>query len=172
MIGAVIIAVDSPSRDDVRTLLDEHLTDMYATSPPDSVHALDPSALLAPSITFLTAREPDGTLLGCGALVGSAHQTGGHGELKSMRTARSARGRGVATAILVRLLDLATARGYTRVHLETGTQEYFAPARRLYARHGFVGCGPFAGYVENRHSAFMRLALPAGAGPQIAASAP
>lgn len=159
----MIIAVDSPARDDVRTLLDEHLTDMFATSPPDSVHALDHSALLAPSVTFVTACSADGSLLGCGALtelVGAAGPGGGHGELKSMRTARAARGRGVATAVLARLLDLATARGYARVSLETGTQDSFAPARRLYARHGFVGCGPFADYVEDQHSTFMTLTLP------------
>lgn len=159
----MIIAVDSPARDDVRTLLDEHLADMFATSPPDSVHALDHSALLAPSVTFVTARSADGSLLGCGALtelVGAAGPGGGHGELKSMRTARAARGRGVATAVLARLLDLATARGYARVSLETGTQDSFAPARRLYARHGFVGCGPFADYVEDPHSTFMTLTLP------------
>ncbi len=161
----VILAVDSPARDDVRALLDEHLADMYATSPPESVHALDHTALLAPSVTFVTAREADGTLLGCGALSELAATTvhaPGEGELKSMRTARAARGRGVATAVLARLLDLATARGYARVSLETGPQDFFAPARRLYARHGFTECGPFGGYSLDPHSVFMTLELPAG----------
>jgi putative acetyltransferase len=163
----VIIAVDSPARDDVRALLDEHLADMYATSPPESVHALDLAALLAPSVTFLTARGADGTLLGCGALSELAPTTPGspgHGELKSMRTARAARGRGVATAVLGRLVELAAERGYGRVSLETGTQEFFAPARRLYARHGFAECGPFGRYVLDPHSVFMTRELPAREG--------
>ncbi len=160
----VILAVDSPVRDDVRALLDEHLADMYATSPPESVHALDHTALLAPSVTFVTARQAGGTLLGCGALselAPTAAGAPGHGELKSMRTARAARGRGVATAVLARLLGMAAERGYARVSLETGTQDFFAPAHRLYARHGFSECGPFGAYVPDPHSVFMTLELPA-----------
>ncbi|MCK0115446.1 putative acetyltransferase [Isoptericola sp. CG 20/1183] len=155
------ITQETPAAPDVRALLDEHLADMFATSPPESVHALDHAALLAPSVTFLTARDADGTLLGCGALSelpSPGPGATGHGELKSMRTARAARGRGVATAVLDRLLGLAAERGYTRVSLETGPQDYFAAARRLYARHGFVGCGPFGSYVEDPHSVFMTLA--------------
>ncbi|PZR52837.1 GNAT family N-acetyltransferase [Xylanimonas oleitrophica] len=139
---------------------------MRAGSPACSVHALDVTALLAPSITFVTAREPgpDGaTLLGCGALSElDAH----HGELKSMRTATGARGRGVATAVLGHLLGVARERGYERVSLETGSQDSFAPARRLYARHGFVECGPFGSYVEDPYSVFMTLPLP---GPHVRA---
>ncbi|RYJ07213.1 MAG: GNAT family N-acetyltransferase, partial [Actinomycetales bacterium] len=45
--------------------------------------------------------------------------------------------------------------------LETGSQDYFAPARRLYARHGFVECGPFGDYVVDPSSVFMSLGLAA-----------
>jgi putative acetyltransferase len=158
----VHIATESPTLDDVRRLLDEHLADMYATSPAESVHALDHSALLAPTVTFFTARD-DGVLLGCGALseltAGPSHP--GHGEIKSMRTAAPARGRGVASALLDTVLAEARRRRYTRMSLETGTQDYFAPARRLYARHGFTECGPFGSYTLDPHSVFMTLELPA-----------
>lgn len=163
------IALDSPARDDVRRLLDEHLTDMFATSPAESVHALDHSALIAPTITFWTARDDDGTLLGCGALSRldapgdpartGPGDTGPHGEIKSMRTAADARGRGVASALLDEVLAEARRRGYTRISLETGPQDYFAPARRLYARHGFTECGPFGSYTLDPHSVFMTLDL-------------
>ena len=153
------IATDSPARDDVRRLLDEHLTDMYATSPPESVHALDHSALLAPTVTFWTARDDDGTLLGCGALSELGDPGNTHAEIKSMRTAAHARGRGVASALLDTLLAEARRRGRTRVSLETGTQDFFAPARRLYARHGFTECGPFGSYTLDPHSVFMTLEL-------------
>lgn len=162
---AVKISLDSPARDDVRRLLDEHLTDMFATSPPESVHALDHSALLAPAVTFWTARDDDGTLLGCGALneLDLPDETPGarphHGEIKSMRTAAHARGRGVASALLQTVLTEARRREYRRVSLETGTQDYFAPARRLYARHGFTECGPFGSYSLDPHSVFMTLEL-------------
>jgi putative acetyltransferase len=150
----LVVAGDSPTAADVRALLEEHLTDMFATSPACSVHALDHTALLAPSITFVTARDDDGALLGCGAL---KELDPGHGELKSMRTTGAARGRGVATAVLARLLSLAEERGYERVSLETGTQDYFASARRLYARHGFTECGPFGDYSPDPYSVFMTL---------------
>lgn len=158
------VSHDSPSRPDVLGLLDEHLTDMYATSPACSVHALDHTALLAPSITFLTARGNDGELLGCGAL---KELDAGHGELKSMRTTAAARGRGVATAVLGALLALAAERGYARVSLETGSQDYFAAARRLYARHGFTDCGPFGDYSPDPNSVFMTLELPLGATERV-----
>lgn len=157
----VQITQETPAAPDVRALLDEHLADMFATSPPESVHALDLAALLAPHVTFLAARADGGQLLGCGALselTATTPGAAGHGELKSMRTAPAARGRGVATAVLDRLLGLAADRGYARVSLETGSQDYFAAARRLYARRGFVECGPFGSYAEDPHSVFMTLA--------------
>ena len=136
------ITVDDPDRADVRALLDEHLADMYATSPAESVHALDHASLRHPSITFVTARDHDGVLLGCGALRDLGE---GAGELKSMRTAPASRGRGVATAILRDLIDRARSRALRRVSLETGAEDYFAAARRLYRRHGFVDTAPFGG---------------------------
>jgi len=154
------IAHDDPSRSDVHLLLSEHLADMFATSPAESVHALDHAALSGPLITFWTARE-EGELLGCGALklLDSPHGTANHGEIKSMRTTASARGRGVATLLLTHILDEARRRNYGRVFLETGTEEYFAPARRLYARNGFTECPPFAGYALDPNSVFMELRL-------------
>ncbi|UKA70652.1 GNAT family N-acetyltransferase [Arthrobacter sp. FW306-06-A] len=151
---------DSPTRQDVHLLLSEHLADMYATSPAESVHALDHSALAAPSITFWTARE-DGNLLGCGALklLGSPTGPVRQGEIKSMRTTASARGRGVATLMLGHILEDARTRNIERVYLETGTEDYFAPARRLYAKHGFTECPPFADYVLDPNSVFMELRL-------------
>lgn len=151
---------DDPARRDVRQLLSEHLADMFATSPAESVHALDHSALSAPSIAFWTARD-HGDLLGCGALklLDATSGSAMHGEIKSMRTAASARGRGVATMVLRHILDDARARKLERLYLETGTEDYFAPARRLYARNGFIECPPFADYVLDPNSLFMELRL-------------
>lgn len=149
------IAPDDPTRPDVHQLLSEHLADMFATSPAESIHALDHSALSHEAITFWTARE-DGVLLGCGAL---KELTDGHAEIKSMRTTTNARGRGVATLMLKHIVAQASERGYGRISLETGTEEYFAPARRLYARHGFTECPPFADYTLDPNSVFMELTL-------------
>ncbi|WP_120950121.1 GNAT family N-acetyltransferase [Arthrobacter oryzae] len=154
----MLIDRDSPERADVQELLAGHLADMYATSPPESVHALDPAALAGPEISFWTARA-DSRLLGCAALKRLAP---GDGEIKSMRTAEWARGWGVASALLRHLVAEARAGGYRRLYLETGSQEFFAPARRLYERHGFAACPPFAGYVPDPNSVFMTLGLDAG----------
>jgi len=145
------IQIDDPAGPDVTGLLAEHLADMYATSPAESVHALDVGALKVPGVTFWTVRI-DGTLLGCGALKELAAD---HAEVKSMRTATSARGAGVATALLLHLVEEARRRGYARLSLETGSQDFFAPARRLYRRYGFTECGPFADYVLDPNSVFL-----------------
>ncbi len=147
------IEPDDPARPDVHALLSEHLADMFATSPAESVHALDHSALSHESITFWAARE-DGVLLGCGALKALS---AGRAEIKSMRTTAQARGRGVATRLLEHIVAEAGRRGFELLSLETGTEDYFAPARRLYARHGFTECPPFGDYTLDPHSVFMEL---------------
>jgi putative acetyltransferase len=157
---AVTIQLDRPDAPDVRRLLEEHLVDMFATSPAESVHALDLAALAHPSITFWTARDDRGALLGCGALAG---HDDGTGEVKSMRTAAEARGRGVAALLVEVIVAEARARGYSRLRLETGSEDFFAPARRLYARAGFTERGPFGSYVEDPNSVFMELDLRSGA---------
>lgn len=136
---------------DVRELLAEHLAGMVGHSPPESIHALPIDALREPDITFWSARSGE-VLLGMGAL----REIGpDHGEIKSMRTVVAHRRNGVGARILGHLVEVARGRGYRRLSLETGTADFFAPARTLYAAYGFVPCGPFTGYVEDRYSCFM-----------------
>lgn len=149
------ISIDDPTRPDVTALLAEHLEDMFATSPPESVHALEPAALQEPGVTFWTARR-DGVLLGCAAL---KELDGAHAEVKSMRTTVESRGTGVGSALLLHLIGEARARGYSRLSLETGTEDYFEPAHTLYLRHGFTNCGPFADYTDDPNSAYFTLEL-------------
>jgi putative acetyltransferase len=149
------IELDDLTRQEVQQLIAEHLADMHATSPAESVHALDPASLRGADVSFWTVW--DGVeLLGCGALM---QLTPSEGEIKAMRTRREARGRGVAAHMLAFLLEESRRRGFHSVSLETGSQEFFAPARRLYARHGFVTCQPFAGYVLDPNSVYMTLRL-------------
>ncbi|MEO9275378.1 GNAT family N-acetyltransferase [Marinomonas sp. 5E14-1] len=149
------IRVDDLSGPEVRQLLTEHLDDMYATSPEESVHALDLSELQHPHITFWTIWE-DNKLLGGGALKQLGNQ---EGEIKSMRTTEAARGKGVASILLKHILETAKQQDIKKVSLETGTQDFFAPARKLYAKHGFEECGPFADYQLDPHSVFMNKLL-------------
>lgn len=149
------IAPDDPLRADVVALLEEHLADMHATSPPESVHALDPGALAGPGMSFWTLRS-GGEVWGCAAL---KELDAAHGEIKSMRTANAARRRGAGALLLDHLLAEARSRGYARLSLETGSEDFFAPARTLYASRGFTECGPFGSYSPDPNSVFMTLAL-------------
>ena len=136
---------------EVAELLREHLRGMAALSPPESIHALDIDALRRPDISFWSVWHGR-QLLGCAAL---KQLDPHHGEIKSMRTAERHRGRGVASHLLRHLIDEAQQRGYARLSLETGSMDGFAPARRLYEKHGFAYCAPFADYVDDPNSVFM-----------------
>ena len=145
------IRIDDLSGPEIAELLQEHLRDMYRVSPPESVHALDLDSLRKPEITFWTIWDA-GILAGCGAIKELDPQ---HAEIKSMRTASSHRRKGVAKQLLQHLLDEAKQRGYTRVSLETGSMDFFLPARALYASFGFKNCPPFADYIADPNSVFM-----------------
>ena len=153
--AGLTIELDDLTREPVRGLIAEHLADMHATSPAESVHALDHAGLQDAGVSFWTVWD-GGTLLGCGAL---KELSSAEGEIKAMRTRPEARGRGVAARLLGFLLAESRRRGYRAVSLETGSQEFFAPARRLYARHGFRPCPPFADYRPDPNSVFMTLSL-------------
>ncbi|HET9765147.1 MAG TPA: GNAT family N-acetyltransferase [Casimicrobiaceae bacterium] len=141
----------------IRALLAEHLEDMHALSPRESVHALDVTALRKPDITFWTVWS-DAELLGCGALKELDPQ---HGEIKSMRTAHAHRRKGVGRALLEHIVAEARRRRYARLSLETGSMAAFEPARRLYASFGFVYCPPFADYAPDPNSVFLTRSLDA-----------
>lgn len=149
------IRLDDLTGGEVIALLNEHLADMYATSPAESVHALDVDALKASNIRFFSAWQ-QGTLAGCVAIKTLDNQMA---ELKSMRTATAFRGMGVGQALLQFIIDHAKAQGFTSISLETGTQDYFAPARSLYRKFGFTDCGPFGQYKLDPNSHFMTLNL-------------
>ncbi len=124
---------------------------MHATSPPESVHALDIDALRTSDITFWSAWVGN-DVVGCGAL---KRLDARRGEIKSMRVADAFLGRGVGRAILNHLIRQARARGMESLWLETGSSEAFIPALRLYESAGFTRCGPFDDYVEDPFSVFM-----------------
>jgi len=156
------IRLDDLSDPRIATFLEEHLQDMRATSPPESVHALDLSKLRDPSVHFWSAWLPanngvvDDTLVGTGAIKRLDAQ---HAELKSMRTSAAFRGKGIAKQILLHILGQARALGFQRLSLETGTQPFFAPAHKLYLTHGFEPCGPFGSYTLDPNSRYLTMAL-------------
>lgn len=145
-----LVRADGPDPQIV-DILTRHFDLMRATSPAESCHVMAPDDLFQAGATVLVWRN-GAQVLGIGAL---KPLDADHGELKSMHTVAEARGRGIARAVLTALIDEARARGLTRVSLETGSADMFAPARALYAREGFTECAPFGSYVTDPLSTFM-----------------
>jgi putative acetyltransferase len=158
MAGMDTLAITPGDLTDPRVLklLADHLDDMYTVSPPESVHALDVSGLMQPNVSFWVIGD-DETTVGCVALKELDRE---HGELKSMRTDANVRGQGLGRRLLMHALQEARSRGYRRMSLETGSQDFFEPARRLYETYGFEICGPFADYELDPLSVFMTRELP------------
>lgn len=150
-----VASPDSPNRADIQQLLAAHLEFANEHSPREDVHALDVSGLLGPDVSFFSIRSED-LLLGIGAI---KRIDDAHAELKSIHTAEFARGRGVARGMVLHLLARARESKYSRVSLETGSMEAFAPSRSLYEAVGFEVSGPFDGYGPSPNSTFMTLDL-------------
>jgi len=136
-------------------LLRRHLERSRAETAPGSAHALDLGGLQLPGIRAWALWQDD-ALHAIGAL---KRIDASHGEVKSMHTAEAARRRRAGRAMLRHIIGVAREDGMARVSLETGSWAYFAPARALYAAHGFVECPPFAGYRPDPNSVFMTLDL-------------
>jgi putative acetyltransferase len=136
---------------DVADLLALHHAEMTAGSPPDACHVLAVDGLRDQAVRTFAVRDGDGTLLGVGALKALEPE---NGEVKSMRTAPAALGRGVGRALLDHLVTVASAAGMARLSLETGSGARFAAAVRLYETAGFERCGPFGGYPDTPFTRF------------------
>lgn len=145
------VSIGSLTHPAVIALLEQHHQEMLQHSPPESVHALDLSALAQSSITFWCVWKDD-ALAGCGAL---KELDNAHGEIKSMRTSPSFLRQGIAKLLLDYMIREASNRGYQQLSLETGTMAAFLPAQKLYQQLGFQACPPFADYIEDPYSTFM-----------------
>jgi len=151
------IMVDDLAGPEIAAFLDEHVQQLRDITPLESKYALDLDALRAPEITFWSVRAGD-VVVGCGALKRLAP---GHAEVKSMRTSPLHQRSGIASRLLEHIITEAQHMGFTRLSLETGTDEFFAPARTLYEKFAFTYCAPFADYQPSPHNTFMtRPAMP------------
>ncbi|MCJ8311594.1 MAG: GNAT family N-acetyltransferase [Saccharospirillaceae bacterium] len=149
------IKLDNLTGTEILGLLQEHLEDMKKTSPPESKHALDLSGLKDSSVKFWTIWD-DSKLAGCGAF---KQLDTDHAEIKSMRTTSNYKNKGVASQLLMFIVEQAKLSGYKTLSLETGAMDYFVPAHRLYQKHGFSFCAPFSDYKQDSNSKFMSLSL-------------
>jgi putative acetyltransferase len=135
----------------VLALLKFHYDTNIDVTPKGSAHVFDLSRLKATDIFFWSAWLGD-TLMGVGALKVMDAE---NGEVKSMHTLQTSRRSGVGGAILRHIMDEARKKGLMRLYLETGSFDYFAPARALYAKYGFKECGPYGDYKIDPNSTFM-----------------
>lgn len=142
----------SPLDPPVRALIQQ--LDAFNTSlyPAESNHFDPPETLAASRAIFLVA-ERDGEIVGCGA----AKHCGEWAEIKRMFLKPSARGAGLATMILDRLMDWARTEGLTAVRLETGDKS--DGALKLYRRAGFREIPAFPPYKPDPLSIFMERGL-------------
>lgn len=149
------IATESPLGPDVTMLMARHTADMHHDTPPESIHMMDASQLAVPSISFYVMRD-QGQPIGMGAF---KRLGADHGEIKSMHVVSEYRGQGLSRLMLDHLTAEAARAGLARLSLETGSQAFFQPARKLYERAGFVECAPFGDYVLDPNSVFMTRTL-------------
>jgi putative acetyltransferase len=145
------IVVDDLSGAQIAAFLQEHVQEMRSTTPLESKHALDLDGLRVPGVTFWSVMNRH-AVLGCGAI---KRLDAGHAELKSMRTTSARKRSGIASLLLGHIITEANRMGFTRLSLETGSAEFFLPARRLYEKFGFGYCEPFAEYQPDPLSVFM-----------------
>ena len=141
----------------LRAFLQAHLDDLAPTAPPESQHAFALDSLhklRRKPVDLQWVATDDASIVGTVAL---ADLTDEHAELKSMRTSPVHRGQGIGAKLLEHALADARSRGIRKVSLETGSQDFFAPAHALYRKAGFVNCDPFSDYVDDPNSTFMTL---------------
>lgn len=151
----IAIAAESPLGPDLALLMTRHREAMHADTPPESIHMLGAAELAVPGIAFFVMRDA-GRPVGMGAFKRIAP---GHGEIKSMHVLHEMRGRGLARRMLAHLEAEALTAGIARLSLETGAQDSFAAARKLYEVAGYAYCAPFEGYRDDPMSAFMTKVL-------------
>jgi putative acetyltransferase len=135
----------------VIAMLKYHFDTNISVTPEGSAHVFDLSRLQQPDIRFWSAWNGE-ALMGTGAL---KRMDEDNGEVKSMHTRVTSRRSGVGQAMVLHIMAEAKSMGLKRLWLETGSFDFFAPARALYAKHGFVECEPFEGYTKDPHSTFM-----------------
>jgi putative acetyltransferase len=155
MTQPLTIKIDDLSGDAIQELLAFHQADALQKSPPGTSYALDLSGLITPDVTVWTAWR-DGVLAGCVAL---KELSASQAEVKSMRTVPQFVRQGVASALLLHVIQVSRARRYETLCLETGTTEAYAAAVALYVKHGFISGPVYGDYVDSPHNQYFYLNL-------------
>jgi putative acetyltransferase len=140
---------------EVLELLNKHFIELRSVSPEGSAHVLDIEGLKDQNIKFWSLWE-DNLLMGCGALKFLNKE---HGEFKSIRVEDRFRKKDNGIKILKHLIFEAKKLNIKRISVETGTGDFFTPARKLFNKCGFKLCKPFAHYKEDPNSCYMSMRI-------------
>jgi GNAT superfamily N-acetyltransferase len=143
-----VVPYDHPDADGLRRAQRRELDERYGSD--DHEPGTPPSA--ADVAVFVVARTASGTPVACGGLRPLPDDVAGPGsvEVKRMFVDPSARGSGVAVAVLRSLEQEARGLGARRIVLETGTLQ--PDAIRFYAREGYREVPLFGAYVGSDNS--------------------
>ena len=139
----------------VNELLRNHFVELRSVSPEGSAHVLDIPGLKIPSIKFWSLWKNE-ELIGCGAL---KFLDENHGEFKSIRIVDKLRKNGLGIKIIDHLINEAKKLDIKKISVETGSGNFFSPARKLFVKCGFKPCEPFAHYKEDLNSCYFSLNL-------------
>ena len=110
----------------VNHLLIKHFVELRSVSSKGSTHVLDIPGLKDPSIKFWSLWN-NNHLIGCGALKFIGQN---HGEFKSIRVSDDFRNRGIGSKIISHLIIQAKKLGIKKLSIETGSGNFFLPARK------------------------------------------
>ena len=143
-----ILQVD-PHIEDAKQLvakLDEYHKSLY---PDESNHLDTITELSAQNVTFVVAYFAN-IAVGCGAVkVIDNH----YGEIKRVYVLPSARGKGIAKAVMIYLENSIVTKGIKIARLETGIHQMEAIG--LYEKLGYKRIAPFGKYTHDPLSVFM-----------------
>lgn len=151
----VEIRIVKPQDPEIAAIIAFHLSGMVENSPKKSVYALNASGLSDPAVTLFGAFRNE-KCLSIGALKTLSKTKG---EIKSMRTIKSALGQGLGKAVLRHIIQFAQTSGLTTLCLETGTGQSFDAAHHIYKTHGFKPCPAFGDYAQSEFNRFLALTL-------------
>jgi putative acetyltransferase len=140
---------------EVHELLIRHFIELRSVSPEGSTHVLDITGLKDPSIKFWSLWE-ESDLMGSGALKFLDKE---HGEFKSIRVNDKFKNKGYGLKIINHLINEAKKLNIKRLSLETGSGNFFMPARKLFVKCGFKVCNPFSHYKDDVNSVYMSMLI-------------
>lgn len=133
--------------EDVRSLIEELDHYQNALYPPESNHLDSVEVLAADNVHFIGAYD-SGSLVACCAV----KAMDGYGEIKRLYVKPEARGKGLATLMILRLETFLLNSGITCAKAETGI--YQPEANKLYEGLGYARTEPFGCYQSHPHNVF------------------